>query len=131
MVEKFISAERLKKTLGNLERDSSNSYKSISGSEMLCCIIPKVIDNEPAADVVNKSELTAIAVQHFSLGAEIKAIRQFVDITAAAVTMLEKLAGMNINELIKCFAAGYTLEKPAPPSYDELKKYAEEKTPID
>ena len=41
---------------------------------------------------------------------------------------LFKLSGMNLEELVNCFAAGYTLVPPEPPKFDELAKFAEEMT---
>ena len=39
-------------------------------------------------------------------------------------TKLEYISGHTIEELLKFFAAGYTLKPPEPPKYDEMKKLA-------
>ena len=43
-------------------------------------------------------------------------------------TNLFKLSGMDLEKLINCFAAGYTLVAPEPPKFNELAKFAEEMT---
>lgn len=126
MAEKeYIERERAYEIITDLA--GSATTKAAYAAIWKCA---QTLKNIPAADVASKSEYDKLYSRYCTLAGLIavdfpKITNRIKDLAEMDMRLMV-VSGKSIEELVRLFAAGYTLQKPVLPSYDELRKYAEE-----